>query len=201
MTPRYLGAIDGPFPSVLEYEIPAFAKDNKIFKLDLSETVFALWIGTNDIGAGSLVSSAQLHNVGLTNVTSCITEAVSKFQKLGAQKIVVLNMAPLELAPIYATEDRGGYIADDVFWGTKSAVTNLTALSEEIRELTWNGNEILKYKIPAETAKWKKTEVGALDTHSLLWDAYHNPRAFLSGKAPYNVTGFTNHCDLNWQCK
>lgn len=201
LTPRTWDSIDAPFPAVLEYELPAFEADKKFLKLNLAETVFAIWIGTNDVGPNALLTSGQLPNVGLTNVTNCVLEAVQGMKKLGARKIVVLNMAPLELAPMYADEAHGGYVEDDVFWGDKSKYTNLTAVAEEMRELTWNGNEILKYKIPAETARWKDTTVGALDAHSMLWDAYHTPAKFLTGKAPYNVTGWTNHCSLDWQCK
>lgn len=60
LTPRFLSSINGDFPDVLGYEIPAFMADvafinkstrtNTLYTNRKSDnTVYALWIGTNDV--------------------------------------------------------------------------------------------------------------------------------------------------------
>src|SRR5437762_4103608 len=51
LTPR-------PFPSVFESQIPAYlaAIDNKTISLNPKETIYSLWIGTNDLGVSALLT-------------------------------------------------------------------------------------------------------------------------------------------------
>jgi hypothetical protein len=58
ITPRYFAAIEAPFPSVAQYEVPAYIKDShyvepngtKFMIEPPDETVYAMFIGTNDLG-------------------------------------------------------------------------------------------------------------------------------------------------------
>lgn len=206
LTPRTFGTINAPFPSVLDYEVPAFKEDNKrFFKLNMDQTLFALWIGTNDLGANALLTHEQLHGVSLTNVTSCMYDVLSELRSLGAKNFAILNVAPLQLFPLYQDARKGGIVGDNRFWagkGTQGA--NTTLVSEDMRDLVWSANEILKYMIPARTAewKWRGARVATLDAYSLMSEIYYNPQRYLTGPKPLNVTGHVNHCNVDWSvCK
>lgn len=68
ITPRYFSAIDAPFPSVREYEVPAFIADSKYVEpsgkkfltLPEKETVYAIWDGTNDLGYYAFIQDEQV---------------------------------------------------------------------------------------------------------------------------------------------
>ncbi|RPA75263.1 GDSL lipase/acylhydrolase family protein [Ascobolus immersus RN42] len=202
LTPRTFG--NGLFPSVREYEIPAYKTDSKLLKIKPSETLYTIWIGTNDIGGNALVSREQLPNVGLVNVTECVIQSLNDLYQQGARNFVLQNMAPLQYAPLYVTgePENGGEYGKSVFWGDRDEqVKNITRLTEEIRDFVWNGNEIYKYKAPAEVTKWKGAKLAVFDSYGLMLDILNRPSAYLNGSAPLDTTGYNNHCTLDWQCK
>ena len=68
ITPRWLKSIDAPFPSVREYEVPAFIADSqyvepngtKFLDIPSDETVYAIWDGTNDLGYYAFIQDEQV---------------------------------------------------------------------------------------------------------------------------------------------
>lgn len=64
---RYLSSIDKPFPSVLDDELPSFVADIQVQALypnrTAQNTVYALWIGTNDLGFGAFLTDSQTSGV------------------------------------------------------------------------------------------------------------------------------------------
>lgn len=54
ITSHDLDSIHGPFPSIYDYEIPTFKADlaypNLFPNRRADNTIYALWIGTNDLG-------------------------------------------------------------------------------------------------------------------------------------------------------
>ena len=70
---RDFAAINAPFPSVAEYEVPAFLADvafenptthtNTLFSpgdgRKAENSVYALWIGTNDLGTDAFLTDSQ----------------------------------------------------------------------------------------------------------------------------------------------
>lgn len=64
---RYLSFIDKPFPSVVDDELPSFVADVQFQALysnrTAENTVYALWIGTNDLGYGAFLSDSQAPGV------------------------------------------------------------------------------------------------------------------------------------------
>jgi GDSL-like Lipase/Acylhydrolase len=167
LTPRTLSETVGLFPSVQDYEIPAYLADIKapnFPRLSPKDTLYAVWIGTNDLGGDCIITG--LPNVGLTNYTSCVTDIVKRLYDNGARNFMMLNVAPIELAPLYAPIEEGGSEGPNRFWRRKGA--NATGISRRMRDLTQGSNEIFKYKIPAELATLKGARVGMLDTYGLV---------------------------------
>lgn len=64
---RLLGAINKPFPSVVDDELPSFVADvgvQALYENRTSEnTVYALWIGTNDLGIDGFLTDSQAPGV------------------------------------------------------------------------------------------------------------------------------------------
>lgn len=64
---RYFSAIDKPFPSVVDDELPSFVADVQVQELysnrTAENTLYSLWIGTNDLGFGAFLSDSQASGV------------------------------------------------------------------------------------------------------------------------------------------
>ncbi|KAF8316666.1 GDSL lipase/acylhydrolase family protein [Clavulina sp. PMI_390] len=203
LTGRYSAKIPGGgfFPSVQEEEIPAFLADwqynssshghtDSKLALDPDTTVYSIWIGTNDLGRGSLITDEGAPGVSLTNVSDCVVNAMVKLYEAGARYIVFQNLVPLYLTPLYATPENGGvrtYLDG-----------NLTAISEKMRTLTLGVNQIWKYQVPAVAATLKDAKISLFDSFGLIMDIRNNPTQYLS--PPYNITGYLNHCTVADNC-
>lgn len=64
---RYFSNINKPFPSVVDDELPSFVADVGVKTLyenrTADNTVYALWIGTNDLGYGAFLTDSQAPGV------------------------------------------------------------------------------------------------------------------------------------------
>ncbi|KAK3374424.1 GDSL lipase/esterase [Lasiosphaeria ovina] len=194
---RYFSAINKPFPSVLDDEIPSFKADVSFKTLyadrTADNTVYALWIGTNDLGYGGFLSDSQAPGTTITNFANCIWSVFDSIYKTGGRRFVLLNEAPLELSPLYATPQNGGTY-DSQFWGNKT-LYNVTEYSYKIKEYTTNVNTIFEYGVPFQhkiKSRWPQATFDIFDVHSLLTEIYTKPSQYLD--APYNATGYWHHC-------
>lgn len=116
---RLITGLDVPFPDVV-YEVDAFIADsnyknqttstNTLFTNRKPEnTVYSMWIGTNDLGAGGFLTNNALNGTTIPDYVDCIFEKFDRIYKAGGRYFVLMNMAPLELAPLYAKLDFGGF--------------------------------------------------------------------------------------------
>lgn len=68
--------INKPFPSVVDDELPSFVADvgvNTLYQNRTAEnTVYALWIGTNDLGYDGFISDSQAPGVSTSAASSYI---------------------------------------------------------------------------------------------------------------------------------
>ncbi len=73
---RGLAAIRGQFPSVIDDEIPSFEADIHFKSMyadrTADNTVYALWIGTNDLGVAGLLADSQAPGAYITTFVQCI---------------------------------------------------------------------------------------------------------------------------------
>jgi hypothetical protein len=116
--PRYTDLLDATFPGVRKYKVTAFRSDYAAGALEMnwSSTVVTMWIGTNDLGGGALLDRQQMAGKTVIDYVHCIFEQLTELYKLGARRFVLLNIAPLELAPLYAADSTPG---PDSFWKGK----------------------------------------------------------------------------------
>lgn len=180
---------------VENYEIPAFVADSRYTAMNGTkfmsnppdETVYSIWIGTNDLG--SFVTDIQEPGKTIVDYLDCVYASLQKLYDQGGRYFVIQNIAPLNLAPMYALPEVGGV----------GNVTNKTETSYRMLQQAVTVNSIYDYRT-AFDAKIGDTFKGAhfavMDMHSLITDMYTHPEAYLNGTgAPLNVTGFSHHCN------
>ncbi|KAF2746340.1 carbohydrate esterase family 16 protein [Sporormia fimetaria CBS 119925] len=213
ITPRFFSAINAPFPSVTEYEVPAFIADSKyrrprsdpFFSGKPSDTVYAIWIGTNDLGNDAFLTDSQVRGKTLKDYVDCVYSIIDTLNdKVGAKYFVLLNLAPLHLLPQYATPENNGVTASQFF--PQKPAYNATEISYRMQSAVTTVNEIFAYRTPFETEvsdRWDgNVKIANFDVNALLTDIWNNPKGYLNGTAEANVTGFVNQCDVQGQnCK
>ncbi|KAJ5492633.1 hypothetical protein N7539_001379 [Penicillium diatomitis] len=189
-----------PRNGVKQAQIPAFLADQDYFRSrdpkqvlrSNHEAVYAIWIGTNDIGNGVFFTDSQPAGLPLSSYVDCVFEQLDRLHAVGARRFVLMNIAPLELTPQYATPENGG-LARPRYWPEKTQYnSNLTQISEKMRQYSTLVNDIYKFQIPYELKihrRYKGSHFALFDVHSLMSDIWHNPSAYLNGSAPLNVTG------------
>lgn len=77
---------------------------------------------------------------------------MAELYEYGARNFAVLNLAPLEHAPLYSPDN------------------DLTDISTRMRDLTQGGNEIYKYRIPFEVkaGSLEGAKVAVVDVYGLV---------------------------------
>lgn len=126
---RYLEDLKAPFPDVV-YEIDSFVADanyvnattnsNTLYTDRQSDnTVYSMWIGTNDLGAGAFLTDSSLNGTTIPNYVDCVFEKFDTLYKNGARYFVLMNTAPLQLSPVYGMPDAGGQNTSFTYWPDK----------------------------------------------------------------------------------
>ncbi|KAG5716240.1 GDSL esterase/lipase [Termitomyces sp. T112] len=175
-----------PFPPLFESQLPLYftEKNNGSLNLDAKETLYTLWIGTNDLGVNSLISGNN--NASLVDVANCMVDWVKVLYESGARNFLFQNMIPLEKTPLYSTDSY-----PNRYW---SAQRNTTQWSNSMTELTLSGNALTKLLLTALAPTLPDSHIGYFDSHALFTDMYTNPARYLNGTAPLNVTGAISSC-------
>ncbi|KAF8182925.1 GDSL lipase/esterase [Pholiota molesta] len=181
-----------PFPSVFESQLPAYfnATGTGVDKhpgkgsLDPRETIYTLWIGTNDVGANALLTGSD--QASLVDVTECMVNWVKVLYSSGARNFLFQNMIPLQKVPLYAPVSY-----TDRYW---TAQRNTTEWSVFMTELVLSGNALTKLMLQALAPTLSGAHVGIFDSYSLFADMFVHPQLYLNGTAPLNVTGAVQAC-------
>lgn len=211
ITPRYFSAIKAPFPAVQQYEVPAFVADQKAKRngtnepyftpsLTSTDAVYALWIGTNDLGYDSFIEDEEVRGKSLTDYTNCVFQTFDQLYKAGGRYFVLMNVVPLYLAPIYANATNGG-TGPNQYWPDKPT-SNITAISEKMRQYVTTVNNVFKYQLPYEVGladRYPGANFALFDGYQLFLDIYNNPAKYLNGSQPLVVNGFEHHCNTTGQ--
>ncbi|KAL1966150.1 hypothetical protein VTN77DRAFT_4702 [Rasamsonia byssochlamydoides] len=203
ITPRIYSTINADFPSVLEYEVPAYIADSKyitpngtrFLNILPQETVYSIWIGTNDLGVDAFLTDSQVAGKTIPDYIECVYSALDRVYANGARYFVLMNVAPLQLAPLYATAANGGVGANN-YWPDKPS--NWTEISYRMWESVATVNDVYKYQTPYELLVAKRypgAHFAVMDINALISDIYYHPDEYLA--PPANVTGYINHCDVN----
>lgn len=208
---RYLDSIKGPFPDVLGYEVPAYQSDaayinpkthtNTLFKdRKADNTVYSMWIGTNDLGGDAILSDSTLHGETITDFIDCIFKALDGIYKTGARYFVLQNVTPLNLSPLYGMPDAGG-LAQSKYWSVKP--DNITEVSAKMKEYSTTVNTVFNYRVPFELKlanRYPGAHFAIFDVHSLITDIYNHPAKFLNGTGTLYVDKGYQYCPPGGEC-
>ena len=84
-----------PFPSVFESQLPLYfaEKANGTLRLNPEETIYTLWIGTNDLGANALLTGGGANGVTVVDVVSCAVNWVKTLYRSGARNFLFQNVS------------------------------------------------------------------------------------------------------------
>jgi hypothetical protein len=176
---------------VLEYEVPAFLADIPATQVNItpsaplypagslaaSSAVYALWIGTNDLGIWAFLTDSQVPGKVLADYTSCVYAVFDQLYAAGGWVFVLMNTVPLELAPLYANDTLHG-VGDNQYWPEKW--TNHTQVAEAMREATTSVNQILAFQTPFELLvanRYPGAHFAIFDTYSLVSDIITPPQS------------------------
>lgn len=198
---RFVEDIDRNFPSVMDYQLPAFEADREFDELyggvGPDNTVYALWIGTNDLGGDrAMLTGNQVEGATLASFVDCTFDALDRVYAAGGRHFVLVNTAPLELAPLYQVPEEGG-TGDSQFWGDKSQY-DAALMKDKMEQYTAAVNGMWEVGVPFHLrlgARWPGASVSVFDVNSLFRDIIASPKAYLD--APADVTGYFHRCDVD----
>jgi len=202
---RYLASIFGPFPDVV-YEAEAFVADTKFVNATTHKgifpnrradnTVYSMWIGTNDLGVGAFLTDGSLHETTIVDYLDCVYDRFDTIYKAGGRYFVFMNTAPLQLSPLYGMPGLPGTLTASHYFSDKNNY-NITEISSKMKEYTKLVNNLYATRTPYELLiknRYPGASIAVFDTDSLITDVYNNPTKYLA--SPANVTGQYYHCDL-----
>ncbi|KAG8746662.1 hypothetical protein FRC12_014230 [Ceratobasidium sp. 428] len=150
-----------------------------------SDTLYSIWIGTNDVGAEALLTD-PLENVSIVNTTACVFDWVKLLYDRGARNFLIQNMILLQLAPMYSAT---GYTTK--FWNYPH---NQTEWSIFMAELVRSGNALTAFWIEyVAPLRLPGATFGLFNSYRLFKDIYENPAPYLVGP-PYNVDDAIDAC-------
>ncbi|KAK0346905.1 hypothetical protein LTR91_021344 [Friedmanniomyces endolithicus] len=212
ITPRPFPVIRDDFPSVLEYEVPAYLaerdvkhdkSDQPIYEppFDSTTTVFALMVGTNDLGNIAFLTDSQVAGKVLRDYTQCLFDVLDRLYASGARHFLLFNTMPLHLAPQYANDTLHGRPATR-YWPDKPS--NLTATAIKMLQQTTSANEILRYQTPYEVLvarRYPGAHVALFDLFELISDIHADPAQYLDRAILTKASDYEHHCDVTGEVR
>ncbi|RDW91894.1 carbohydrate esterase family 16 protein [Coleophoma crateriformis] len=203
---RLLTSIHMPFPDVV-YEVDAFEADvtyvntatgtNTLYTDRQPEnTVYSMWIGTNDLGVNAFLTDSSLNMTTIPDYVDCIFDRFDDIYGSGGKYFVLMNTAPLQLSPLYGMPGEGG-LATSSYWTDKASrpPSNTSEISGKMKEYTQLVNTIFDYRVPFElkiAKRYPGAKMAIFDINSLMTDMFNNPSQYFT--APANVTGTYTGC-------
>ncbi|KAL1672737.1 hypothetical protein EV122DRAFT_294661 [Schizophyllum commune] len=162
------------YASLYEKQLPAFLASEGNGTIPSTVTpdnsLYTLWIGTNDVGAWGLLTGHEIGNATVVDTVQC----------------AVNWMIPLEYAPMYLPDAYPNKFTTEI--------KNATAWHLGMKELTSAGNEIAKLLLEDLVPSLEGAHVGLFDSHALFYDIHEHPDAYLNGTAAFNVVDPTYSC-------
>lgn len=120
VTPRFDAALGSDWPSVAEYQIPAYEADEAAEGTEeCGRGLYAVFIGTNDLGVRALIEDEEVRGLGLAAYVDCVFAGLERLYARGARWFVVFGLIDLYEAPLYANASAHGVAASAQYWPHK----------------------------------------------------------------------------------
>ncbi len=94
LTPLPFASLD---PWLFDVQLPQYlaSKTNgALSAVSAHDTMYMLWIGTNDIGANALLTGEATHNVTVVDTVDCAVDFLATLYDGGARNLVFQNVSP-----------------------------------------------------------------------------------------------------------
>ncbi|KAG8822082.1 hypothetical protein FRC19_006729 [Serendipita sp. 401] len=177
------------WPDVVHTQLDLFdgqKRNGTLGTLDPATTVYTLWIGTNDVGTGCLLTGDQVNDSTLVDVTACAVGVMRLLYDRGARNFLFQNMAPLQKSPMYKKDAYPGR-----YWSIPNNTTQVSLFMEsEVK----TGNAMGKMMLQDLAPSLKGAHLGIFDSYGLIDDIITYPARYLNGTAPFNITSSANAC-------
>ena len=155
-----------------------------------SDTVYAIWIGTNDIGLNGFLTNGQRPGKILPDQIDCVYDVLDGIYAAGGRIFVIMSTPPLHLAPLYANETLSDG-ANSTWWPDKPA-WNATRVAETMLEYTSMINTIHGYRIPHEvliSGRFENASFAYFDVNRLMQEIYRHPEQYFTSEDDGTVSG------------
>ncbi|KIJ32821.1 carbohydrate esterase family 16 protein [Sphaerobolus stellatus SS14] len=175
------------WPAVVQDEIPTYLNaTNNGKSLKAEETLYTLWIGTNDLGVGELITGQANPGVTVVDTTTCAVNWVDRLYKTGARNFLFQNMIPLDKVPLYQADSY-----PNRYW---TEPRNTTAWNVQMKELVASGNALSDLLLANVATSLPHASICRFDSHGLFTDILAHPNLYLNGTVAQNTTGASNAC-------
>jgi len=131
---------------------------NGTLELDPEETIYTIWIGTNDVGVNALLTGSNAPATSIVEVRQCAIDVLKILYESGARNFIMQNVSvrtlthcfkltlrvqilPLDLTILYSN-----YSYPNKYWDLGR---NATEWNVYMRELVRAGNEITSLMLDA----------------------------------------------------
>lgn len=126
---RWSAAANQLAPDVVS-EVDAFVRDvqwknastgtNTLFgnKRKSDNTVYALWVGTNDLGAKGFLTDMNVRGKVIPDYVDCIFDEFDRVYEQGGRYFVLFNTPALEYSPLYGLPENGALTVSK-YWPDK----------------------------------------------------------------------------------
>ncbi|KAH7024937.1 uncharacterized protein B0I36DRAFT_295675 [Microdochium trichocladiopsis] len=176
--------------TIQQDQIPSFLADYKarsattgqpILDVPAETTLYAIWIGTNDVGPSGFLTDQQQPGLRLPALPDCVYAQIDTlWRDAGARHFVLMNTPPLHLAPQYQPLERGG----NGFMAQFDS--NLTRSTEKVRNYVGLVNSLYDWRSGYHVLvgkRWAGSTLAVFDVEALMTDVYNNPGLYLNGTA------------------
>ncbi|KAK1219443.1 hypothetical protein PQX77_017815 [Marasmius sp. AFHP31] len=171
----------------IEDHITGYGTPRQKLHLDPQSFVVIIWVGTNDVGIHSILTSDTPTLVSLADVADCQLNAIRKMHKLGARRFILNSLIPLHRTRLYADSDEG-----TIYWPDPH---NGTVWHKGVYNLVHSLNRMLNDGVQNLNREWKGDgKVEWFDTYRFFEDVYNNSERYFNGSIAANVTGHCHQC-------
>jgi hypothetical protein len=84
-----------PFPPIKEWQLPTYLNEtyNGTLHFDPEETMYTIWIGTNDLGVNALLTGSDAPDVSIVQVRQCAVDVVKILYENGVRNFIMQNVS------------------------------------------------------------------------------------------------------------
>jgi hypothetical protein len=163
-------------PGIKENQLPAFQADLKFQKdgasflnLPPKDTVYTIWIGTNDLGAQGLLPKADAVAT-VPKYVECVFGSFDNLYGAGGRKFVLMNVIPLNLLPMYTVQKGKG--ADGLYPNKPGTVEGLKQANKKLEGMVLQSNQLFanisKTAIKGPKPRYPEAELALYDVYKFV---------------------------------